>query len=414
MTGQNNIWLLSETYYPDEVGTAYYTTKLAEGLTLKYRDSVKVLCGYPIYNARGMSVPTHEIFNGVNIKRCCSTTFNKDSFSLRIINLISVSISIFLHALFEFKKQDIVLVVTSPPSLPLVIAIACFLKRAKCIFRTDDVYPEGIVATGYARPASLLIRIFMYISRFMHRKAEKVVVVGRDMANLVARNKLNGCYSKIQIIPNWADIGFVLPLPKERNKLLQELNLERKFVVQCAGNMGQAQNIESIFGAAEILISKEEIHFLFIGSGAKRKWMENEKINKNLNNITIVEQRPRSEQPVFLNACDISAVSLLKGLTGIGVPSRMYNIMAAGKAIIAIAAEDSELSLVVKEEGIGWVVEPDAPGKLSEVILEAHENLDKTKQMGNRARKVAESKYSRATILNKYCELIESLGGIAD
>lgn len=409
-----NIWLASETYYPDEVGTAYYTTKLAEGLAIKYQDRVKVLCGYPIYNARGMSVPTHEMFNGVNIKRCCSTTFNKDRFFLRIFNLLSVSISIFLHALFEFKKQDIVLVVTSPPSLPLVIAIACFLKRAKCVFRIDDVYPEGIVATGYAKPASLPIRIFMHISRFLHGKVEKIVVLGRDMANLVARNKLNGCYDKIQIISNWADKDFILPLPKERNKLLQELNLENKFVVQCAGNMGQAQNIESIFGAAEILISKEKIHFLFIGTGAKRKWMENEKINKKLKNVTIVEQLPRLEQPVFLNACDISAVSLLKGMTGIGVPSRMYNIMAAGKAIIAIAADDSELSLVVKEEGIGWVIEPDEPGKLAEVILEAHENLDKTKQMGNRARKVAESKYSRDTILNKYYELIESLGGIAD
>ncbi len=414
MARKNGIWVVSDTYYPDEAGTSYYTTRLAEGLAKEYPGSVKVLCGFPIYNARGMAVPARETLHGVCIKRVRSTSFDKDTILLRVFNLVSVSVSIFFHALSDFRREDIVLVVTSPPSLPFVVAVACFLRGARCVFRIDDVYPEGIVATGYAKPSSPLIRTLMSLSRPMHMKADRIVVLGRDMARLVARNKLNGSHERIEIIPNWAETDLVSPLPKEENRLIRDLHLDRKFVVQCAGNMGRAQNIENIFGAAELLVHEEEIHFLFIGSGSKMKWMENRKANRGLRNITILGQLPRLEQPVFLNACDIAIVSLLRDMTGIGVPSRMYNIMAAGKPIVVIAAEDAEPALVAKEEGIGWVVEPDQPAKLAEIVLNARRNMEETRQMGNRARRVAESKYAEERILGRYYELIESIWGIAD
>ena len=57
-----NVWVIQEVYYPDEVAGAYFMTKLAEGLSVYY--NVNVLCGYPVYNARGIMVPKHERLNG--------------------------------------------------------------------------------------------------------------------------------------------------------------------------------------------------------------------------------------------------------------------------------------------------------------------------------------------------------------
>jgi colanic acid biosynthesis glycosyl transferase WcaI len=190
--------------------------------------------------------------------------------------------------------------------------------------------------------------------------------------------------------------------------LLKDLGLTDKFVVQCAGNMGLAQGIENMLAATELLQNKKDIHFLFIGSGAKRQWMDNQIASKHLNNITLLNQRPRADQPNFLNACDVAMASLLTGMTGAGVPSRMYNIMAAGKPIIAVAGDDSELSLVVKEEGIGWVVPPDYPEKLADAIMEAYSNPELIIEMGKRARSVAESKYSSEAIIEQYCNLIKT------
>jgi glycosyltransferase involved in cell wall biosynthesis len=173
--------------------------------------------------------------------------------------------------------------------------------------------------------------------------------------------------------------------------------------------MGRAQAIEVMFDAMNQLKGNDSIHFLCIGSGAKRPWMEKQIQERNLPNVTLLDQRPRIDQENFLNACDIAMASLMPGMAGAGVPSRMYNIMAAGKPIIAIAESDSELSLVVQEEQIGWVVAPDDSKKLAEVILEAYSNKETLLFMGKRARKAAELKYSREKIIQGYRDLISSL-----
>ena len=173
--------------------------------------------------------------------------------------------------------------------------------------------------------------------------------------------------------------------------------------------MGRAQGIENLFKAVEMLKSENDIHFLFIGSGAKRNWIVKEILYKELNNVTLVNQLPRSEQQNFLNSCDITLITLLPGMTGAGVPSRLYNIMSAGKPIIAVTGLGSEVELVVREEGVGWFVHADKPEKLVEAILEAHTSPERLLEMGNLARSVAETKYSREIVIKNYCKLINSI-----
>ncbi len=400
------LWVISEVYSPDEAGGAYFISRLAEGLGQYY--SVNVLCGYPVYTARGTMVPKHEIRNGVNVERCYETKFDKNIFILRLFNLLTVSISIFLKALLKIRKQDIVLVVTSPPLLPFGVSLACHLRRAKCILRIDDVYPETLIATGLLGQRNVVARFFSFMNKILYRSFERIVVVGRDMDQLV-KNKLGRSNKHVTIIPNWADVDLVKPTSKANNVLLSEFGLLDKFIIQCAGNMGRAQGIENIFDAAKLLKDEDGIHFLFIGSGAKRKWMEKEVCDKELTNVTILDQRPRSDQENFLNACDIALVTLLVGMTGAGVPSRSYNIMAAGKPLIAVAGHGSELEFVINEEQVGWFVPADQPEKLVKAILEARSNPERLLQMAERARSVAVAKYSQQRIVKDYYELINNL-----
>lgn len=403
---KNKVWVISEVYYPDEQGTAYFMTKLAEGLS-HYFD-VYVLCGYPTVTARGNAALKKEVFNGVKIERCQGTTFNKDSFALRVINILTNGLSVFFKALFKIKSGDIVLVVTGPHILHFLVKLSCFLKGVKCILRVDDVYPEALIATDVLNQKSLVASLLFYMNQTLYRSMNHIVVLGRDMKEL-ATNKLNGCGVNVSIIPNWADIDQISPQSKKDNELLKKLNLNEKFVVQCAGNMGRAQGIENMFTAAELLKNNDDIHFLFIGGGIKRGWMEDKARRDELANVTILDQMPRAEQHNFLNACDIAMASLLPMITGAGVPSRMYNIMAAGRPIIAIAGSNSELSMVVEEERIGWVVIPDKPKLLAEVILEAKSNPIILAEMGRRARMVAETKYSSQSIVLQYKELIDGI-----
>ncbi len=405
MKSTETIWFVSEVYFPDEQGTAFYTTGLAEGLARHYR--VVVLCSDPTVTARGTRVPRAEVRNGVRIKRCKGTTFNKDNLLLRAVNILTYSLALIIRGLVLVRKNDIVIAVTSPPSVPFIAKCICWLRGAKCVLRLEDVYPETLVATGLLRKSSMVTRLLALLTRMLYRNVELITVLGRDMKAL-AEKKIRSHSDHIHIIRSWADTDIVSPQPKAANPLLRELGLTDKFVVSCVGNMGRAQAVELMLEAVTMLREHPQIHFLFIGSGAKKGWLEKEVATRKLENITVLNHRPRTEQAIFLNACDISIISLLPGMTGAGVPSRTYNIMAAGKPIIALTGRDSEVSLLVQDESIGWVVPPDNAGELATTVLNACSDPDRLATMGARAAQVATKRFSREIIIDEYKSLLES------
>jgi glycosyltransferase involved in cell wall biosynthesis len=408
MQVHNKVWIISEVYYPDEQGGGHFMTKLAEGLAHIY--NVHVICGFSRSDNYQPILLKNEMHNNVHIERCYSTKFDKKRLLLRLINFVTISISIFIKSLSNISNGDLVIVVTTPPSLPFVIAIACKIVRAKCILRIEDIYPETLIATGITGSHSIVARFLSFLNKWLYNSVDHITVLGRDMERLVIE-KLgrNLRENYVTIIPNWADLDLITPGIKSSNPLINELGLINKFVVQCSGNMGHAQGIENIFRAAELLQDRLDIHFLFIGAGVKREWMKKTVQDKHLKNITILGQRPRIDQPNFLNACDIAIVSLISGMKGAAVPSRLYNIMAAGKPVIGITEEDSEVSLAIREEQIGWVAPPDEPEKLVDIILEAYSNPEQLKHWRLRARLIAENKYTYSKGIGSYHKVIENL-----
>ena len=400
------IWIVSELYFPEETSTGYILTQIAEGLAQAH--PVKVLCGQPSYFARGTRAPARESRHNVDIRRCWGTTWNKDVLLLRLFNLCTLSWTFFWALLWNVRRGDRVLVVTNPPTLPFVVAAACALRGAQRVLLVHDVYPDVAVAAGLVSGDSLWMRWLSWAVAGLYKSFDAIIVLGRDMQNLVQR-KLGGLERLIRIIPNWSDLELVHPAPRDENALLRELGLNDKFVVQYAGNMGRSHNLESVAECAEMLRGASHVHFLLLGSGAKKAWLEKETGQRTLTNITILPHRPRSESQNFLNACDVSLISFVSGMAGISVPSRLYNVLAAGKPIIAIADSESELAQVVREESVGWVVSPNDVRQFAEAIVEAEANRELLRQMSRRARAAAESKYRLQAIIDAYVRLFADL-----
>jgi len=393
------LWVVSELYYPEETSTGYYLTRIAEGLTNDFE--VKVLCGQPNYSARGTRSPKREIHKNVEIRRVWGTTLDKNIIIYRLVNMLTLSFGIFWKALINFRKGDRVLVVTTPPSLPFVSALAAILRGADYLLLIHDNYPEILIAVGKTEENSLFVRVMDFFNRRLYKYAHKIIVVGRDMRELV-KKKTHGLEKEIEYIPNWAELEQVKPLSRDDNQLLKDLGISKKFVFLYAGNMGHPNDLESIIYCADQLKNDGEIHFIFIGTGVKRKWLEREVSAGNLGNVTILQPRPRSEQNVFLNACDVALVSLVKKMHGVSMPSRTYNILAVGKPILALAENDSELAQVVNEEKIGWVVPPEEPEKLLQAVQQIRRNYDKLPAMENRSRNSALEKYTLKSAIDKY------------
>jgi colanic acid biosynthesis glycosyl transferase WcaI len=377
-------------------------TQIAEGLADKF--NVKVICGQPNYAARGVRAPKREFHKNVDIFRVWGTTLNKDVLAFRLINMLTLGMSMFLKSIYKFNLNDEVLVVSAPPTLPFITAVAAKIRRVPYNLIIQDKYPEILVAVGKSKNDSLFIKTLDFLNKWLYKNAKKIVVVGRDMKELVERQMSEDerRKEKIYVIQNWAALEEVEPLPRESNLLLKELGISDKFVFLYAGNMGHPQDLETIVECAEKLKDDDRFHFLFIGSGVKRKWLEREVREKNIKNVTLLAPRPREEQKNFLNACDVGLVPLVEKMFGVAMPSRTYNFLAAGKPILALVEDNSEVARVIEEDKIGWFVPPLEPEKLRETILEIYEQKEHLAEMNRLARSSALQKYSVEVAIEKY------------
>jgi glycosyltransferase involved in cell wall biosynthesis len=397
--------IISELYYPEQNATGYILTGIAEGLAEK--DSVNVLCAQPCYNQRGVRAPKLEERNGVAIRRCWSTTCDPKQIWGRLLNFATTSLSVGCRSLFSIKRGDKVLVVTNPPLLPFFVRVVCWLKGAKFVLLVHDVYPDVFVPLGLMKLSHPLYRMLSWVNGKLYASADRVVALGRDMARLVEEKSQGGAH--VSVIPNWGDVNVITPMPKTENALLQKLNLTDKFVVHYSGNHGRTHDLLSLIEAVELLKENSDIHFLFIGEGSGKAQVVARAAELELKNVTFCTFVDRAELNTSLNAADVSVLAFKKGMAGISVPSRLYNLMAAGKPILGVVDNNSEVADVIREAKLGVAVSPESPRNLVEQILSLRNDGDLRVKMAENSRNEAVSKYSYDITKQQYRDLFDSL-----
>jgi glycosyltransferase involved in cell wall biosynthesis len=404
--GKNRkIWIISEYYYPIVTSTGYYITEIAESLAVS-SNNIHVICTNARYNEKDkINVPRNEIRNGVHIHRVLTGSINKNNLLTRAFRLFLSSVRLFFKILFNVKKNDQILVVTNPAFIIVLMPIIKMLKGIKYKILVHDIFPENLSAIGKINQGSLIYSLVKKVFDISYAKAQTCIAIGRDM-KCVLEKKLNG-KSEIIIIPNWADTTDVFPLKKTDTELIKKTGLQNQFVFQFAGNLGMAQGLDNLIEAIS-QVRNNNIHFLFVGSGAYESLLRDYISQHNLTNVTMVGLLERKKQNDFLNACDVGIVTLNNEMYGLGVPSKSYNIMATGKPVLIIADENSEISLCVSEHNIGWQVAPDNSAKLAEMFEQIYFEMQSDRRNYlNNPRSIAIQYFSKEIVLEKYHKLFD-------
>lgn len=395
------LWIICDEFYPDDGSTALVLTKLAAELARE--NEVHVLTSRD--EAVGRSSDEYE---GVRIHRVRARRASRRSVLRRLADSVRTTCATFAQIVLRLRRGDVLICTTNPPTLTLPMAFAARLRGAAMLLLVHDVYPNVLAAAGVMSPRSPLYRIARAYTALAIRGASATIAIGRDMARLL-RN-LGGAQARIVTIPNWADVAEVRPLPRANNRLLAERGLATSFVVQYAGNLGRTHDIGTILDAARLLRSKSNIHFLFAGSGAKLPLVE--RAAAELPNVTLLPRQPRAALPELLAACDVSIISFMPGMSGVSVPSRMYNILASGRPILAVCEEDSELATLLDEHRAGWRTTNDAT-QLAQLIEWAAAHRDEVQAAGARGTLAAQL-FTLDEAGLRYRELVRGVGsGIA-
>lgn len=395
------LWILSELFPPDETSTAFILGEIANVMTQKYE--VKVIAGPEIYDKRKKLDTEHrfEVNKDVEVLRVKGVDTDKNTFKGKATRFAVISYQLYQLAKQSIKKDDKVLLVTNPAP---VVAMVSRLKK-KIDFELNilvhDVFPENTAPAGLKLP-KLAYSVLKSIFDNAYGRADQLIALGRDMKevleNKVAKSKNP---PRVTIIENWADLDIVSPIVKAA-----EDDHKGSVVLEYAGNIGRVQGLQEMVEHLKAA-DNQNLSFHLWGTGAEESKLKAFVETNGMINVEFHGAYFRSKQSDVINSCDIALVTLTEGMYGLGVPSKTYNIMAAGKPVLFIGDARSEIALLVKEKGIGYVFEPEEHEKIVDFLRHISvEMLPELKEMGTKARKVAVEEYAKEIILNKFLEAI--------
>jgi len=393
------ILVFNQYYFPGVEATAHLLTELCEALTTDY--DVTVITGRLRDHE---DEPEYEIRNGVEIIRVHSTAFDRAPLHQRAANYFTYLARALRRGL-SARQPDVVLCMTDPPMVGDVALGVARRFRVPLVVISQDVFPE--IAVELRRLENrLLVGVLRVLTRFYLRRADRVVAIGNTMKRRLIEKGVRP--DRVCVIPNWTDVGEITPQPRD-NAWAREHGLDGRFVVMHSGNIGHAQDLETLIRAAKLIEEDDDPLVVLIGFGARHANHAALAETLGVRNIRFLPYQPRDVLSQSLSSADVHFVGLGRGLAGYVVPSRLYGILAAGRPVIAAAEEDSETVELVREVGCGLVIPPGDPELLAATIRSLNSGEHDLESMGRRGRQYAETEGRRSVATDRYRELLAEL-----
>jgi colanic acid biosynthesis glycosyl transferase WcaI len=391
------ILVLNQYYWPGVEATAQLLAQLCEALALDY--DVTVVTGHLFGHEH---LPSQEARNGVQVIRVRSTAFDRSRLHLRAANYLSYLADSVLTAL-SGPPPDLVLCMTDPPIVGDIGLLAARRFGVPLVVISQDVFPEIAVSVKRLENPVVIGALRAAVALYL-RRADRIVAIGETMRR---RLEAKGAPAdRISVISNWVDSKAITPQPRE-NEWAANKGLDGRFVVMHSGNIGHAQDLDSLVRAATFLRDLNDLAIVIIGFGARHA--EVTALARRLSVIGAVRflpYQPRELLSLSLSSADLHYVGLAKGLSGYVVPSRLYGILAAGRPVLAAADEESETARLVREVGAGVVVPPGRPELVADAIREAYERKLPLAEMGARGRAYVEADADRLIAFDRYRRLL--------
>ncbi len=393
---------VNQYYWPDHASTAQHLTDLAESLAAREFEC-HVLCAQSRYGSEESVRPAYEVHEGVHIHRVPATSLGRQSTLTRMIDYLSFYARAVLKVAW-MPRFDAVVTLTTPPIIGLIGTLLRRLRGTPHVCWSMDLHPDASLALRRMSPRNPLVRGLAWLSDFVYRQADRVVVLGPYMGDRV---RIKGVrQDRLVTIPVWSRRDQVYPVDREANPLRRSLGLEGKFVAMYSGNLGLAHSFDEFLEAARRLRDRDDLVFLFVGAGPRTLEIRSAQEREGLTNVRLLDYVPRDELHRSLSAADVHLISMRPEMTGIVVPGKLYGIMAAGRPALFVGPAHCESADTIRRAGCGFTIVPgDREGVVSALTTLAGD-LNLARQMGQKGRLNFLATHERKLCCYQWLELI--------
>jgi colanic acid biosynthesis glycosyl transferase WcaI len=392
-----HVLVLNEYFPPDTSATAKNAALVVEALAQRHH--VTVLAGRPSYDTPEHHSPyliRREVRGNLTVERVGSTAFQRFRMALRVSNYLTYLALAVPRALT--LRSDVVLAMTDPPIEGIVGAVVAKLSRRPFVYNLRDMYPDMAVGGEIVRHGPWVER-WETVHRWALRRAARVIVLGEDMRERILAKGVDPARIRIA-----RDVALFPDAPPTRDHpVVREIRGDFPFVLVHAGNLGFYGAWQTLIRAAEIL-EPEGVGLVFVGDGAAKSKVEH--AARGCRNIRFLPFRPAEEVPYVMAAADLHIVTVRKGLEGVVVPSKVYTILAAGRPLLAVATDRTEVARLAERDGCGVAADPDDPAAVAAAVRRVLHTPQLLIEMSRRARELAKS-YDRVTQLENFVGAVE-------
>jgi glycosyltransferase involved in cell wall biosynthesis len=394
------ILIVSQYFWPEN----FRINDLAEGLVERGHE-VTVLTGIPNYptgvffSGYGFFRKLRQNYKGVKIIRVPLIPRGNSSGKRLALNYLSFAFLASIFAPFICRrKYDLIFVCQlSPVTVGIPAIVLKKLKRIPIIFWIQDLWPESLTATGAVKSEKILNGIQKLV-RFIYQHCDRILIQSPSFSPLIESQGVDS--KRITYFPNSVEKLYA-PLPKQFS-VEGMAELPTGFRVMFAGNIGAAQDFPTILAAADKLRAYPDIHWVILGDGRARSWLEAE-INETglTDRVHLLGRFPMESMPYYFSLADIMLVTLKsEPIFSLTIPSKIQSYLACGKPIVA--ALDGEGGRVVAESGAGFSSPAEDANALAESVLAMYRMPKEERDaMGMRGREYCEENFEREMLINR-------------
>ena len=394
------ILFLGLNYAPEEIGIARYSTAMCEELVRRGHE-VRAVAGKPYYP--DWSVPAefrgggarHSEENGVELTRVSHYVPSDPSGAKRIFHHLTFALNALVPMLKNARsfQPDIVLTVAPSTIGAPVARLAARIAGARSWLHIQDFEVGAALATGLVNEGGLVSRLANAFERWVVTGFDRVTSISLEMCRKVEEYGVP--QSQIGEFRNWTELDQIAPLDRP-SKYRDEWNIETPHVALYSGNIANKQGIDILVDVARRLARRSDLTFVICGNGPNRDVLESRAAG--LTNIQFHDLQPMAQLNELMNLATIHLLPQKASAADLVLPSKLTNMLASGRPVVATAHEDTGLAREVA--GCGILVSPENPGAFADAIEKLMDDRDFYETSSRRALVRADRRWNKFHIFD--------------
>lgn len=354
-----------------------------------------------------------EDFNGVRFIWVRAATYQANDWR-RAWNMLSFGANVLRVGLALRGLRPRTIIGSSPhPFAALSAYVLAKLKGARFVLELRDLWPQALVDMGGLSERSLVVKGMRILEFFLYRVAESIIVLAPGSESYLLKRGVPK--RKIVYIPNGVHLrNFSVDSPGDSISFMDVVPLtdgdkkdNRFFTIVYTGAHGPANSLDTVLGAARLLVDRPDIRFILVGDGPSKASLVKKASELNLPNVLFLEPVPKNEIPRLLTRADATLITLraADAFAYAVSPNKLFDYMAAGKPVLC--AVPGDMARLVEENCVGFSIEPENPEALAKAVLRLKDMPHEERAaMGQRGRELIERCYSREQLAKELMRVL--------